>query len=67
MQRYLVNSTSIRSVGWENNVMELQFWDGAIYQYLNVSQDEYLRFLNSPSLGRALVIIEKFHPYIRVC
>ena len=66
MQRHFVNSTRIRSAGWENNVMELQFCDGAIYQYLNVSHDEYLRFLNSPSLGRELAILEKFHPYVRV-
>jgi len=54
------------SVGWENNVLEIEFTDGAVYQYLNVSHAEYIAFINSSSLGSALSRLDKVHPYRRV-
>lgn len=66
MYRQSVSSSRLRSVGWENNVMEVQFHDGAIYHYYNVSNAEYINFLNSPSLGSALSKLDKVHPYKRV-
>lgn len=66
MQRKPVSSSRMNSVGWENNVLEIQFNDGAVYQYLNVSHAEYLSFINSPSLGSALSKLDKIHPYKRV-
>ena len=46
--------------------MEVQFHDGAIYQYMNVSKSEYEAFMHSPSLGSALSILDKQHTYRRV-
>lgn len=66
MYRQPVSSSRISSVGWENNVMEVQFHNGAIYQYYNVSHTEYINFLNSSSLGSALSRLDKVHPYKRV-
>lgn len=66
MQRQPVSSSRIRSVGWEGNVMEVEFKDGAVYQYFNVSKAEYINFLNSPSLGSALSRLDKIHAYKRV-
>jgi hypothetical protein len=66
MQRHPVSSSRISSVGWENNVMEVGFPDGAVYQYRNVSQAEYNNFLNASSLGSALSKLDKIHPYSRV-
>ncbi|MBO0438929.1 KTSC domain-containing protein [Candidatus Enterococcus ikei] len=66
MQRQYVSSTRIRSVGWSNNTMEIEFKDGAVYQYHNVSQSEYLAFMNSSSLGSALSRLDKSHTYNRV-
>lgn len=66
MIRKPVNSSRIRSVGWDNNVLEIEFKDGAIYQYLNVKESEYISFINSSSLGRALNLLDKSHPYRRV-
>lgn len=45
MKRKLVSSSLISSVGWENNVLEVQFKDDEIYQYRNVSRPEYKNFL----------------------
>ncbi|MBO5372147.1 MAG: KTSC domain-containing protein [Lachnospiraceae bacterium] len=66
MQRHSVSSSRIASVGWENNTMEVQFRNGAIYQYHGVSRSEYQAFLNAPSLGSALSKLDKIHPYNRV-
>lgn len=67
MRRQPVSSSRIRSVGWENNIMEAEFYDGAVYQYFDVSESEYNTFLRSPSLGSALSRLDKLHRYRRVC
>lgn len=66
MIRQPVSSSRISSVGWENNIMEIEFHNGAVYQYYNVSVSEYNLFLNSPSLGSALSKLDKIHEYRRV-
>ncbi len=66
MLRHPVSSSRIANVGWENDIMEVQFHNGAVYQYYGVSQSEYQSFLNSPSLGSALSRLDKVHRYHRV-
>lgn len=66
MIRFPVSSSRIFSVGWENNTLEIQFKDGAIYQYSNVPKYEYDNFLASPSLGSELSKLDKIHPYRRI-
>lgn len=66
MIRKPVSSSRISNVGWENNIMEVQFHNGAVYQYYDVSQSEYENFLNSPSLGSALSQLDKVHRYRRI-
>lgn len=66
MERQLVSSSRIRSVGWENNVLEVEFHNGSIYQYFNVSYREFIFFMNSPSLGHQLSILDKSHSYQKV-
>lgn len=66
MLRHPVSSSRIANVGWENNIMEVQFHNGVIYQYYGVSQSEYQSFLNSPSLGSALSQLDKVHSYHRI-
>lgn len=63
MNRRPVSSSRISSVGWENDTLEVEFKNGKIYQYFNVSQSEYQNFLNSASLGSALSSLDKIHKY----
>lgn len=63
MFRQSVSSSRISSVGWENNTLEVEFHNGTVYQYHNVSQSEYQSFMNSSSLGSALSQLDKGHPY----
>ena len=66
MIRKSVTSSRILSVGWENDTLEIEFRDGVVYQYHGVSKQEYLEFMSSSSLGTALSILDKKHPYNRV-
>ena len=66
MNRHPVTSSRISSVGWENNTLEVQFKNGSVYQYYNVSADEYRSFMNSSSLGSALSELDKVHSYNRI-
>ncbi|WP_218729906.1 KTSC domain-containing protein [Brochothrix thermosphacta] len=66
MQRQFVSSSRIRSVGWSDNTLEVEFRDGVVYQYHNVSEFEYQAFINSGSLGSALSRLDKVHRYNRV-
>ncbi len=66
MIRTTVSSTRIASVGWDNNILEIEFHDGSIYNYFDVSRDEYQSFMSAPSLGSALSKLDKVHRYTRV-
>lgn len=66
MYRRPVSSSRISDVGWENNVLEIGFPDGAVYQYFDVSESEYHSFINSPSLGSALNTLQRIHRYSRI-
>lgn len=67
MRRQPVSSSRISSVGWENNTLEIQFKNGSVYQYFNVTNAEYIRFMNSSSLGHELSNIDKTHAYKKIC
>lgn len=66
MQRQYVSSSRIRSVGWFDNTLEVEFKDGVVYQYHNVSSSEYQSFISSGSLGSALSRLDKIHPFNRI-
>ena len=61
-----VNSSRMNGIAWEDDTMYIQFRDGSIYAYANVTRQQYLDFLSSPSLGHALVEFQKIHKYRRV-
>ena len=54
MQRQIVESTSIKSVGYdpEEEVLEVEFQSGRVYQYIGVPRDVYAGLLAARSKGR---------------
>lgn len=66
MVRKNVASSRMKSVGWQDGIMEIEFPDGAIVQYQNVTNSEYTNFINSPSLGSALSAFDKKHIYHKI-
>lgn len=58
-----VSSSRMSKVGWENNTLYVQFKNGVVYAYENISENEYINFISSPSLGSELSKLDKFHNY----
>ncbi len=56
MQRILVHSSNIRSVGYDSNagVLEVEFDSGDVYQYFNVPDHIYRSLMASGSHGTFL-------------
>jgi hypothetical protein len=44
-------SSSISKIGWDGEVLAIQFQKGTIYAYKGVPIDVYLRFCGAPSKG----------------
>lgn len=69
MQREYVASSNIVSVGYDESsqTLEVEFKDGAVYQYYNVGQNIYDEFIKSPSKGQFLAYqIKNMFPYSKV-
>jgi hypothetical protein len=54
MIRQNIHSTNIKSVGYENGTLEIEFKTHSIYQYFNVPENIYLGLLNASSKGTFL-------------
>lgn len=52
MDRKRVNSSAIRSVGYDerNRLLEMEFSDGRIVQYSGVSAEIHRRLMSAPSM-----------------
>lgn len=61
MERERVRSSNIRSVGYNpgDEILEVEFTNGGVYQYFSVSKQLYERFMAATSKGRF------FSTYIR--
>ncbi len=56
MDRQDVTSTNIRSIGYDNDsgMLEVEFHNGGIYQYLNVPELVYAAMMSASSKGSYL-------------
>jgi hypothetical protein len=54
VRRVRVSSSVIASVGYavRNQILEIEFVSGRIYQYLDVERETYEALLKAPSKGR---------------
>ena len=53
MERSKVNSSKIRSVGYDERarVLEVELTDGSIFQYSGVSQEVHRRMMSAPTIA----------------
>jgi hypothetical protein len=52
MEREKVNSSSLASIGYKNDILEIEFRKtGDVYQYLNVPEDVFLSIMKAKSKG----------------
>lgn len=56
MKRERVDSSSLASAGYDprTHVLEVEFRNGGVYQYLEVPDEEYEEFRSAESKGRYL-------------
>ena len=69
MKRERLDSSSLASAGYDPaaHVLEVEFRNGGVYQYLEVDDDEYEEFRAAPSKGRYLnTEIKPTHRYRRL-
>jgi len=61
VKRLPVDSSSIRSIGYDENsqILEVEFIDNQIYQYVNFPKREYSNLMNAESIGKY------FNAYVR--
>ena len=54
MRHHSVKSSAISSIGYdaETKTMEVQFTNGGLYSYHEVSPEQFAAFRNSDSIGR---------------
>ena len=53
MKRQSVESSNLASIGYdaENEILEVEFNHGGVYQYFDVPKEEYEALMNADSLG----------------
>ncbi|WP_416232391.1 KTSC domain-containing protein [Enterococcus innesii] len=66
MKHLYFSSDKIKRIEWEYNVLEVEFKDGSIYQYHNVSEAELRVLMDSESIHSGLLRIMKIHSYNRI-
>jgi len=69
MLREQVASSNIVSAGYDpdNETMEIEFTNGTVYQFFNVSEALYQQFLQAPSKGKFFnTYIKNAVPFSRV-
>lgn len=54
MTRIPVISSNVKSVGYERNVLEVEFLNNSIYQYKDVPRQVYSDMLAAQSIGKYL-------------
>lgn len=68
MKRYSVDSSNVVSIGYEPTTatLEVEFYNGSIYQYFDVPEAIFQDFMNAPSKGKYLTTIKGHFRYARV-
>jgi hypothetical protein len=67
MNRQNVTSSDIRSIGYENGVLEIEFIFGGIYQYPGVPLETYKQLMSASSHGTYFhAHIKDKYPAIRI-
>jgi len=69
MKRLAVESTTIRSVGYDegSKILEIEFQSGEVYQYLDVPSAVHSKLLSAESKGRYFNgEIRDDYPFVRL-
>ena len=67
MERLPVRSSDLKSVGYLDSILEIEFRSGGVYQYHGVPEHVYTRLMSAPSKGRYFHrAVRSVYPYTRL-
>lgn len=67
MERAPVRSSDLRSVGYLESILEIEFHSGGLYQYHGVPEHVYNALMSAPSKGRYFHrAVRGVYPYVRL-
>lgn len=69
MDRNYVSSSNIASIGYDEgaDTLEVEFLNGSVYQYYNISKEMYDQLMQAGSKGQFFnAYIKNAYPYSRV-
>lgn len=68
MERKPVSSSNLISIGYEadSQTLEIEFMNGAVYQYSGVPSDEFTAFMNADSKGTYFRARIKHYPCVKL-
>ncbi|MGT2802244.1 KTSC domain-containing protein [Streptococcus henryi] len=64
MQRKQVSARMVKSIGWEDGTLEVEYISGLIHQYHDVSEDEFIR-ASIGSIDKKIRLIGKSHRFTK--
>ncbi|MGT2844515.1 hypothetical protein ACVRZD_04550 [Streptococcus hongkongensis] len=65
MKRQTVTARLVKSIGWEDNALEVEYVSGLIHHYHEVTEADYIRSLTG-NIDKKIRLIGKSHQFIRV-
>lgn len=65
MKRQAVSARMVKSLGWEDGIMEVEYISGLIHQYQQVTEAEFVR-ATTGNIDKKVRLIGKSHPFTRV-
>lgn len=68
IKRNPVISTSVKSIGWEDNQLEVEYPNGSVYLYKDVPLEDFQSIRIAQSVGRTLKekVVFKGNPYTKI-
>lgn len=65
--RVPVKSSNVKSIGWHEGTLEVEFHNGGLYHYHNVPQAKHAGLMASESVGSYLhKYVKPHHPYRKI-
>lgn len=65
MIRKSVTARMVKSIGWQDNTLEVEYISGLIHQYHGITEDEYVRCLIG-NIDKKVRLIGKSHHFTRM-
>ena len=57
-----VTSSNIKALGWEDEVLTVEFATGKTYEYQNVGKPMFDTLVGAESVGKTFIALIKSHP-----